>query len=102
MKVKILAYVQNFEPGQIVDLPDDIAKQMTQIRKRHNGYELIEYRTAMPLEEAIEIESREIPIEELTQAEADAMGIKNVVAPAVEVSAEEPAQEVTEKKGRKK
>lgn len=80
VKVKIMAHVGKYQPGDIAEVPADQAEFMCEIRKRNNGHELVEYRTAMLLSEYEAV--KDLPIDKggLSQFELAQTGEKaNVV-----------------------
>lgn len=79
VKVKILKNVGTWVEGQDVEVTESEARAMCTVRKKHNGYELVDHRTAITLEEFEKI--RNLPIDKggLTVEELKALGLKNVV-----------------------
>ena len=79
VKVKMLKNAGQFMAGQEVEVLESQAKSMCEVRKRHNGYGLVDYRVAMDLEEFMKIKAAPVELGGLTIDEAKELGIKNVV-----------------------
>jgi hypothetical protein len=79
VKVKMLKNAGAYMSGDEVEVPESQAKVMCEKRKRHNGYDLVDYRVAMPLAEYERIKALPIDLGGLTLDEARELGIKNVV-----------------------
>ena len=79
VKVKILKNVGTWSQGDEVEVSESQAKAMCTTRKVHNGYDLVDYRTAITMDELDKIRSIPIDMGGLTVDEAAAMGLKNTV-----------------------
>jgi hypothetical protein len=83
-KVKLLVHGTALgNCGDIVEVPAQVAEHMCAERDHHDGYKLHKIRVAMSAEEAMEIEQSASQVSEkdlasMSQAEAEAMGIKNI------------------------
>ena len=80
VKVKILKHVAHFEPDQEVEVSEEMAKHLCHVNEIEDGLGgKVSYRRAMLLSEhKIEVaESKKI--ENLTVAEAEALGVVNTV-----------------------
>lgn len=78
VKVKILKNVGTWTEGQEVAVTESQAKAMCTVRKQHNGYGLVDYRTAINLDEFNRIKSLPVDKGGLTVDEAKDLGIKNI------------------------
>src|SRR4051812_42683062 len=79
VKVKILKNVGPYLEGQIVEVSETDANAMCTVRKFHNGYTLIEHRTAIALEDFEKLKALPVDQTDLTVEEAAALGLKNIV-----------------------
>jgi hypothetical protein len=77
VKVKILKNVGTWMEGDEVEVTQAQAQAMCTIRKKHNGYELINHRTAITMDEFNKIKELPVDLGGLTVEEAKAMGVKN-------------------------
>lgn len=76
--VKILKHCMQWKPGDDALVSQAEAEAMCQVRKRHNGTTVEDYRVAMPLDEFERIRNAPVELGGLTLDEARALGIKNV------------------------
>lgn len=79
VKVKIMAHVGHYLPGQEVEVEEAIAQQLCASRKRSDGHGLIDHRCGMLLSEFEERKNAPVDKNGLTQGELTAMGLKNIV-----------------------
>lgn len=78
VKVKILKNVGTWTQGDEVEVTESQAKAMCTVRKKHNGYELVDHRTAITIEELEKIQSAPFDSSQLTIEELKDLGLKNV------------------------
>lgn len=78
VKVKILKNVGIWTQGQEVEVPESQAIAMCTVRKKHNGYELVDHRTAISVEEFEKIKAAPFDQSQLTVEELRDLGMKNV------------------------
>jgi hypothetical protein len=78
VKLKILKNVGHWMQGDEVEVPESQAIAMCTIRKKHNGYELVDHRTAMTMEELEKIKAAPFDHSQLTVEELKDLGLKNV------------------------
>jgi hypothetical protein len=88
MKLKILGYVGQWTPGQIIDVDEKTADQLLIKNEYHNGYKTVVSQRAMKIEEALELEAQMADINDLTAGEAAQLGIKNIVDSSTPITAE--------------
>lgn len=82
-KVKLLVHGTAFgKPGDIVEVPAQVAEHLCKKRFFHDGYKAGELQVAMYLEDveaqAKEAEGKAPDLSNMTQAEAEAQGLQNV------------------------
>jgi len=93
VKVKILKHMTFWNPGDIVEVSTEEAKHLCSVGSVSDGEKVIEYRRAILLEEALAIESAPIDVSQLTQGEAEALGIKNITPNVLAPTPEEREME---------
>lgn len=79
-KVKLLRHGTALgQCGDVVELPAHLADEVCKPRQLHDGYKMQEIRIAKPADEPDLVAGTESQLASMTQAEAEAAGIKNVV-----------------------
>ena len=79
VKVKFLKNVGHWTEGQEAEVTAEQAQAMCTVRKKHNGYELVDHRTAISIEELEKLKAMPFDKSQLTTDELKALGGKNVV-----------------------
>lgn len=82
IKIRFLKNCMQWNEGMEVDMPEDQAKQICQLRIKQIGEGKTEkYHVALPVEEIERLKSLPIDQGGLTLDEARALGLKNIVSP---------------------
>ena len=85
VKVKVLKYVGEFIPGQVIEVSEGYAKQLCKVSKVQDGERLVDNVRAMLLEEAEKLEVAEIAdVSKMTAADMARLGLKNIVETPVD------------------
>lgn len=79
VKVKILKHVGQWSPGDVVEVPEPLAKQLCTVSTVNNGHKIVPHQKAMLHSDAEALASAPVKMEDLTQGDMAQMGIKNVV-----------------------
>lgn len=79
IKVKFMKWVGEYQPGQVVELPEELAKQMCEVKEVHDGHKLIPHQKAMLLSEVEKLKKMPVDINKMTQKEMNELGLKNIV-----------------------
>ena len=78
VKVKLLKSVQGYQAGDVIEVPEEQAKQMTTVRQVHNGSSLQPFQTAELAENSAELQSN-FNLSQMTVKDMADLGMKNVV-----------------------
>lgn len=78
-KVKILKYVGQYIPGQIILADEALAKNLCTPRKIWNGQAEELHQVAMLLSDAEKLESAQVDVSKMTAGELAKLGLKNIV-----------------------
>jgi len=80
VKLKILKNVGPYLEGQEVDVSEADAVALCTVRKVYNGYEAVDFQCAMRAEDYERLKALPVDQGGLTVDEAQALGLRNVVA----------------------
>ena len=82
VRVKVMAFVMQFKPGDIVDCEPDVAKNLCKVSERDDGSQLLKVVRAMRIEDAEKLEHEKAnpkDIANMSAGELAATGRKNIV-----------------------
>lgn len=79
VRIKILKYVGHYEAGQEVDVSEDEAAKLCEVREKHDGEKAVKFQNAITVEDFEKAKSAPIDKGGLTLEEVRALGDKNVV-----------------------
>jgi hypothetical protein len=97
-RIKILLYVGQYSPGDIVDCSAEEAANLLSVGHTNDGTKVIEVRRAILLSDAQAQEEAPADLDSLAQDELEAMGRKNIVATPRDAAFEEKLRLMTQKK----
>lgn len=82
VRVKILKYVGQFTPGDIVDCDEETAKHLLKETKVNSGEQMVSHVKAMKLEDVIKLKEQKLTAREIklmTAKEMADLGLRNIV-----------------------
>lgn len=98
VKIKILRAIGSYQPGQEVEVSQELADQLTREVSHHNGTEIIKYRNAVTMKQHEDMQKAAKEVKSLSQGQAAELGVKNVVPTPKDEKFEKELQKASETK----